>query len=505
MEQRQPFLNGWVLAAISLFIFMLPELLLAPMFSDHGIYMQTARAFLRGDGLPGVGVWEQKGPFFHFIFAAAVQLGNGFAAVRLLDAALLVSGLAVITALTRPLAGWAGAGVAALLWLLFSSSLYAWGAQPDLWGAHLMLLMVLLLQRPWQWRFLAAGTLLGAATMMKLPFVLFALPLLVAWVQQERTLKQATGAVAGGLVAPVLIGLIYYQAGQLQALLDVYLRYNLAVHAAPLDPERLGLLMRFTLGSEAVFRHGGSWSWLWELSKWGLAAAALAGSWRLYRMQQQLALPLLAGLAAGYLYAFIPARYFGSHMFPMLGFAVILAAPFLLQWRGALLVLLVVKGSSFVLSGNHYELAGWSYMQGGLSRVQYEATHDYDIYDAAAASAAAATVQQLTADKDRVLVWGFYAVVNELSGRAAPTRFVFNYPLRQESRWQARWREEYMAALAAHPPALVLVQHNDAKLLRQLSSRDELAAFPAFQQWLTQHYSLQQSDSFFDYWVSRSQ
>ena len=91
-----------------------------------------------------------------------------------------------------------------------------------------------------------------------------------------------------------------------------------------------------------------------------------------------------------------------------------------------------------------------------------------------------------------ILVWGFEPGIYLMAERPPATRFIYDLPLTLDHpahRWRAAWRQEFIAALDAHPPALVIVATQDITAVEKEDSWTQMQAFPAFAGWLQQHYT----------------
>jgi 4-amino-4-deoxy-L-arabinose transferase-like glycosyltransferase len=92
---------------------------------------------------------------------------------------------------------------------------------------------------------------------------------------------------------------------------------------------------------------------------------------------------------------------------------------------------------------------------------------------------------------DEVYVWGTAPLINFLSERRSPTRFVSNLGL--ISPWgPAHWREELVEGLNANPPLHIVVARRDAiptVSQSDLDSEQKLAAFPALAELMARRYA----------------
>jgi hypothetical protein len=101
-------------------------------------------------------------------------------------------------------------------------------------------------------------------------------------------------------------------------------------------------------------------------------------------------------------------------------------------------------------------------------------------YNLSADRDVALEVRSRTSSSDPIFVWGFEPVIYWLAQRQPSSRFIYDVPQRTE--WQRGYaRAELMRDLVKHPPALIIVQHNDvfpAVTGHAIDSHDELAGFP---------------------------
>ncbi len=82
-----------------------------------------------------------------------------------------------------------------------------------------------------------------------------------------------------------------------------------------------------------------------------------------------------------------------------------------------------------------------------------------------------------TTPEDKVLVWGAETSVNFFTGRASPTRFVYQYPLHQPGYTSEALILEFLRDLESNPPRLIIDPINDADPLFEFPiSSPEIAA-----------------------------
>ena len=106
----------------------------------------------------------------------------------------------------------------------------------------------------------------------------------------------------------------------------------------------------------------------------------------------------------------------------------------------------------------------------------------------------AGRIAEYSAPGESVLVWGIGTAgfIHTFAHRPSPTRFTTNYPFsldRPDSELVTRWRAEFLAALRAQPPRLVLVVEGDRwPGIGNLDSTESLERFIGLREFLRAHY-----------------
>ena len=100
----------------------------------------------------------------------------------------------------------------------------------------------------------------------------------------------------------------------------------------------------------------------------------------------------------------------------------------------------------------------------------------------------AAQLAQTTHADDRILIWGFEPILYSLAQRKPASRFLYDYPLMPSFSQHARYSRQLLADLHAHPPALILVLHDDPNDLETQDSATQLAALPELASYLERGY-----------------
>ena len=166
------------------------------------------------------------------------------------------------------------------------------------------------------------------------------------------------------------------------------------------------------------------------------------------------------------------------------------------NWRVAGILLWVVAaevvyyplpGYAFEIAEDYNGLAAWMHDPSGSYKnypfqFSLEKLHDQ-----------MATIDYLrknSVPSDGVYVWGTAPLINFLTRRPSPSRFVANHPL--ISPWgPARWRQDLIAELNRKPPRFIVVERHDQISLVTLTNDDSeqcLGKFPALASLISDHY-----------------
>lgn len=503
------------LSAAAPFLILLPTLLY-PYGRDQSVFAYVGGAIARGE-MPYRDVWDLKPPGIYLLYAALAAVTRGdpdgmMLAVRIADVAIAAATGLLIAIIARRF-GRPDVGLAASAWYaaLYLHGTYWSMAQAEAWANPLVLLAILLVlpaaldssggepetgrRAPPPIRiFGASGLLLGMAALLKFTAVLPALPFLMAALAVRQSgrllcvtvLTISAAAPLAGAAAWLLAGDAWGHYVDIQrGFVAPYARLN-----APTLLQRLANVFGHTFG------------WLgsaWLPGALALAGAMLPGAWR----GDKKAL-LVAALGCGLLAAWVQNKYFGYHWQTALPWLSLLAAAGTVEMLRRVRMPvsgLPTAGAAVALAWS--VAAHWSHYRdwasvpsGGARRDMWYArfgTPGRKDYSFAAASWAADYVRAYTRASDTVLVWGFEPSVYLLSERRPPTRFFFNVPVTAPFAPE-HWRREYLDAVRAHPPELVLVLREDRIPWangRTDDSTDQLHAWVELKEWLDTHYRLE--------------
>lgn len=432
-----------------------------PPDEDAGVFLYTAALIQRG-GMPYRDVWDHKPPAIYYLDALGLYLGAG-SPVGVWALQVLALGLAALfgyLALARVF-GPVAALVGSVAWLVsvprlfladrFFTNFTELFALPLQFAALYLFLLEEERPRP-TWRSLLLGAA-GALTLLLKPTLLavwvgIALYLALSRAAARRwaDLAARLGAAAAGAAPPLAFVVAYFASrGALDGLVDQVVRYN-AVYATAsatlqnrLEALLAGLWLTATsglsplslvvsfVGLALVARRRAHPLLAVALLALPIAMLLSLSSGRAYRMYYLAWLPPMAVLAA--LAALLvagrlaPAAARAFRAPPRATAAVLLAALALaMSARPATLITRVAATPP--------------------DAVTREAV-DY--------------VLAATRPGDKVLVWGSWTAVNFLSGREAPTRFVYQYaPLYTRGYATREQIDELLAALERQPPVLIL-------------------------------------------------
>ncbi|HET7602743.1 MAG TPA: glycosyltransferase family 39 protein [Gemmatimonadales bacterium] len=274
-----------------------------PFQSDHGVYAWMADVVLHG-GMLYRDAWDVKGPVAALpALIAQVAFGRNMWGIRVLD---LVATAAAGLALYRVGARWGSrpaALTAALIWLLaYASTRFSSTAQPDGFGAVLLLLATVPLLRPASpsTRALAvAGVVVGVLVLLKpiyLAFLVIPVIAVVPWEPGSRLRAGQLGAIAAGLALPIVLLLGWFALqGALGAFFDAYIGYNVARNGPGIISGFLHMLADGTLSYP-----------IWLLA----FGCALAGAASLWASERRAAAVLVAWILAAILVIHLQRPYY---------------------------------------------------------------------------------------------------------------------------------------------------------------------------------------------------
>jgi hypothetical protein len=508
------------LAVLVALVFLF-QLLLFPYGRDQGIYSVVADTML-GGGAPYANAWDFKTPGVFFIYALARGVfGRSFAAVRVLEALMLVlwmCGCAVFSRrhLGRALPGIVGGAIGLVLYV----QLEFWHtAQPESFAAAILIWALVAatyvpaagedrgrIRQLAAW--VASGALFALAGLMKPPLAggtLSSLALVAASRRKRGDVRRTAGPLgavfafaAGGLAVAGATAAYFLLSGAWPDMVDALAgfapRYVEIGAAAPGGfAALLGLtLWRFAVSFSPAVLIGFVLFFLLPRAHdresegaahvLGCLAFQLLGiAWqgKLFHYHFGAALPL-GGLVAGWA-------------------AWKLAAKMKTGWATAAALLLVAAGAWVWHPAGSPGLAfgerSWMRVKAlGAPAAERNAVMDglaavADV-DAAANRAAAEWIAERTPPGSSLFVWGFEPVIHILADRPPASRYIYNAPLRVKG-YEDKARPILLRELRDRPPAAIAVESGDVLAGITGSERDsraELERFPELREFLAAGY-----------------
>ena len=473
----------WLLAVlVGIFLLGLPSILY-PFHPDHAMFAYIGDRWLNG-GLPYRDAWDVKPPGIFGIYAVSQLLfGRSMAAARWADLIFTLAAAVFLFLIARRNLRPVLAALAPLLFALvyFTAFDFQDSAQSESFGAafiaaYAWLLMKAADTRGAKW-LVAAGILLGCATLLKTTFILFLLmaaPSLRAvlesdspdtrlpkrrFISEGPTLRVAIVLV--GALIPIALTVGYFAAygaaGYLGELLAAQKAYGTLPDSAGIAkafrstarffrqrPEMvlLCILAAFQIIRSARARHPESRLLICWL---GIGAGMIAIQWRCHSYHFLVLLPPLSLMAANTL----------AQAWDLSEDAESKPRPFALAATLAALLIPVALGMGRI---------GMAVQRstGGLTEKQYWACFAAPgWYPFGGSALTAEFVRARTLETDKILVFDYDPAIYYLSGRIAPTRHLSSEPIIGAvffpKSLRNRWRDEQITDVNATPPKLLVV------------------------------------------------
>ena len=494
---------GWVLAAAAL----VPMIFL-PLTRDQGHYAYGGQVILDGGQLYR-DVFDGKGPGVYYAYAFALWLfGQTELGVRLFFYLLALLGSRLAAAVGRRVGGnWCSlpCALAYAFAAMQGHTDCAWfTAEGEDLILPLVLTPVVLLGRREHlasaWRMALAGFLLALALLVKVTAVTTIAALGLVTIFCLAVQKRGASAVVkpllwamAGMLVPIAAFFMYY--GSLGLLGEIHIllvRYNREYGS-------ICLMRDFT----DYFRPLTSDRWR-ALSVLGIAAVAMVKdkdttAWRLFG-----AVVLGGWLAAGW-----QGKDFPYQWTPVIGSLAVAAGITcgrVAQWAWAnltnrvwaaagvattTLLLPLFAGPTEVYHLNRLYRQTLGLFRGTWTREEFREHHLTGAATANVTDKVAAYLREHSQAGDTVQVWGYETILNFLSNRRSPTRFVLRFPLSQPGKFRQMWREQFLREIRSHQPLYVVVLRDDVRtywLLDEVSSDGRLKEFAAFDEYLREHY-----------------
>jgi hypothetical protein len=452
-----------VLLAIILVLLLPLSPALTPMPGrDSGVFLYTGQQILQGQ-IPYRDVWDHKGPILFFINAIGLRLFNGSAwGVWLMVAiALWLSVVMCFLLLRRLFTTWAA--VFATIALVCSIDLLAFGYnKTELYALPLQFIAFYLfyeIEQHGQVRWWGFGLGLTFALTFFLQQNLAVLwgVIVLYWIARAvylRTWKllfrQLSTFLLGFLAValPLFVYLASYNA--LEAYFNAAFGYNFVYSS---DTNMLKKLVSPIYG-------------LYELARSGITLLAVGGwlvavrdIWRSRResmtAKSALILVALIGLPVNALSTSLSGTSYAWYFIEWLPvfciFVAYLADSFLFHREAGDITLKTTSSKMWIIAfmaAMIFQTVGfWMIEDFAIPLLSPDTKTTDPVLD---------YIQRHTDNNDYLLMWGVQAEYNFLSGRSAPTRFVYQLPLYRRAYQRPALINEFYGDLQANPPALIV-------------------------------------------------
>ena len=494
-----------------------------PMGRDQGTFAWVGDVILRG-GLPFRDAWEVKGPAIHYTYALAQWVfGRTLWGIRAFDLVFLMISSVALWRLLRHFGSGLAARIGTLLFIFLYIRQGYWStAQADGWATMILILALYLVFVPGQarnFRWIAAGLLVGLATLYKFTYLAFIVPVATyALGEPHPSLRVAAGRVVVLVAACMFVlslSLIWLALhGALKDFLEIQLQFNATVYRLAHGRSLLEHLFRIV--NEFIFRPH-------ILVQLPFFSFGIVSVWRTLR-------PFAMSLSVFFLVAVgvvvLQDKYYGYHWTPVYVPLAIFTAMGITElerilttqrvqtamspglsrsWILAMIILIMIP----VRPPMHR--AAWStYLFNKSSRESFYArfgSYGSGDFSFLADKQLADYLGARTDAGDYVLVWGIEPLVNYLCGRAAPTRFGYNYALVASSgtSFHERYRREFLEDLTMQKPKYVVIVDEDATNLMPKTSRQYFEEFGDFSSYVRERYVRETSIEHFEVWRRQEQ
>lgn len=490
-----------------------------PQGPDQAIFAWAGDVILDG-GVPYRSAWDIKGPLTYYIYAFAEGVfGRREISIRLLDFGIILCGCGLLRSVVLRLNGrnTFGANCAVICYcLLYYTGGYADTAQPEGWGALLMLAVVALLVIPDVWEpkaTAAAGALMACAALIKPTYLIYlSLPVVYIAATQASCRHQLWVALRFfflGFSLPLgLAVLVLLQTAALSDFIDV-LRYLYTTYETVDRPSGLAALSALPV---SLFNTG-------ILSPLLFVPIGLREI--LNRKSGPVAISIATWLALAILTVIIQAQYWQDHWLPAaLATSTIFGAamsdigpqtasrrtgPFGTTITLVLVILITIAPPGWrSLSRN----VSWpAYVLGFQSEPDYihqvtapfnEVEEPYNYTVMRRLSNFIATHSQ---SNDQMVVWGWDVAVFNMSGRRSATRFGVFQPLIEDGPVKARYQRTFLREFASNNPKYVVVDTRGGWFMSDDSGLKLLSGFPEFEHALHAHYRVLTVLDVYQVWI----
>jgi hypothetical protein len=512
--------RGWLWAALALaFLRVLPALRF-PMGRDEATYAVIGQGLLRGQLLYR-DLWDNKPPGIFYIYAIIVKIfGPVMWSIGIVDILWVMAISLCIFFFARRYLGAPAAAIAVVFYVVWHASWgYIHAAQPDDFLTLFVFVAYFILMsrsaRTWTANF-AAGLVCGAAFWVKyngavfFPVLTFLhyldfsrfderprqVRLTIPW---RRWFERTLAVVAGFLLTIAAIIIYFWATGALPALKEV--QFEVLPRYGSIFLEHMPRYYYFALTLTRL--HLGAWT---EAA----FGAALLVAWE--RRQLHVIAPVLIMAIAGFVctasqiryssYAFESAYPFFAMLWGYLavqlyeGFVCLRGFFRRRGWRLASVLLWLVAAEVvyYPLPDYAYSIdedyRGWAEWVRNPQQSYRDYLFPHPLEKLHDQLAIIDDVEKNSLPGEGVYIWGTAPLINFLTERPNPSRFVSNFAL--ISPWgPARWRQELIGELNRKPPRFIIVARHDSIPVVTLTGDDSeqcLKKYPALAAFIAAGY-----------------
>ncbi len=467
--------------------------------------------------MPYRDLWDFKPPGIFLVYALAqALLGRTMLAPRLLEVAGLVGSVFALRSLAHTFFGMRRVGlVGGAIAALIHAQLEFWHTgQPEAFGGYLTIFALVLTvgdygRRRKIYAWLGVGLLFGAAFLLKPPLGGGALVCAAylsrrEWVRTARWRAAAWPVVIVGASSLLTVGLclLWFKiAGAWDALRWTFVEFTPGYTRLGWGDRNAAGMFYYAL-LEAFFRFS-------ALAAFGVIAAIAIRP--MHTREREGFLLVLGVISVHVTGVAMQGKFFQYHYSATLPLVAFLGGLGLYKlWRRCLpggaggaiafglfvVVAVTMREAVNDLPGSfwHRSMIRMEYL---LGEQQYGSREllDRELYYVAdynldADRRVAMELDQRTRPGESVYVWGFEPVIYWLARREPASRFIYDVP--QRVKWQRQHAEQtLMSDLGRHPPAMIVVQHNDVFSFvtgNNLDSARALERFPALEKLIGDQY-----------------
>ena len=260
--------------------------------------------------------------------------------------------------------------------------------------------------------------------------------------QRDHGLRWTAWSIVGGLSVLLVVSTMFALAGAWSGLWDAFIRYNF-IYVDSSFKDRLKVLVDMRRDMLTLSLPLAA-SWCIGLHHW------ITGKARSSTFEHLLPLALILGPIEVALIAVSGFQWTHYYLaiFPVATVLLAFLVKFLAEMRLAAPVFLLAVPLAALL---YYQVP-----YGQIARLADKYTHVEEVAKSSKHDLVAKRIEQETDADDLILVWGADTQIYSLSGRAAPTRFFYQYPLVKPGYANETNRSEFMADVIEARPAIIV-------------------------------------------------